>query len=158
MFGTGHEFRRHCFYGPAAHPQRAKPLRGFTRSGFLCALCGAQGNSERARRGALVRYFRGSGWLPSSQTGRVTHRAVRIHPFPGQSAGKRAIRTLATESGFRKRRHGANDEEWKGWKAIEPASHPFPFLLEIPSGFPHSHRFDEGIDVSKQLQKQADWL
>ena len=54
--------------------------------------------------------------------------------------------------------HGANDEEWKGWKAIEPASHPFPFLLEIPSGFPHSHRFDEGIDVSKQLQKQADWL
>jgi len=31
--------------------------------------------------------------------------------------------------------HGANDEEWKGWKAIEPASHPFPFLLEIPRDF-----------------------
>jgi hypothetical protein len=22
---------------------------------------------------------------------------------------------------------------------------PFPPLLEIPSGFPHSHRFDDGI-------------
>jgi len=26
--------------------------------------------------------------------------------------------------------------------------------MEIPSGFPHSHRFDNGIDISKQLQKQ----
>jgi hypothetical protein len=31
---------------------------------------------------------------------------------------------------------------------------PLPLLLEIPSGFPHSHRFDDGIDISKQLQKQ----
>jgi hypothetical protein len=29
---------------------------------------------------------------------------------------------------------------------------PFPLLLEIPSGFPHSHRFDDGIAISKQLQ------
>jgi hypothetical protein len=31
---------------------------------------------------------------------------------------------------------------------------PLPLLLEIPSGFPHSHRFDDGIDISKQLQNQ----
>jgi hypothetical protein len=31
---------------------------------------------------------------------------------------------------------------------------PFPLLLEIPSGFPHSHRFDDGIDISEELQKQ----
>jgi hypothetical protein len=31
---------------------------------------------------------------------------------------------------------------------------PFPLLLEIPSGFPHSHRFDDGIDISRQMQKQ----
>jgi len=44
---------------------------------------------------------------------------------------------------------GGNDEEWK---AIEPASH-FTFL-EIPSGFTHSHRFDDGIDISKRSQNQ----
>jgi hypothetical protein len=31
---------------------------------------------------------------------------------------------------------------------------PFPHSLEIPSGFPQSHRFDDGIDISQQLQKQ----
>ena len=30
----------------------------------------------------------------------------------------------------------------------------FPLLLEIPSGFPHSHRFDDGINIPKQLQRQ----
>ncbi len=29
---------------------------------------------------------------------------------------------------------------------------PLPHLLEIPSGLPHFHRFDDGIDISKQLQ------
>jgi hypothetical protein len=31
---------------------------------------------------------------------------------------------------------------------------PFPLLVVIPSGLPHSHRFDDRIDISKQLQKQ----
>jgi hypothetical protein len=31
---------------------------------------------------------------------------------------------------------------------------PFPLLLEIPSGFPHSQRFDDGIDLSRHSQKQ----
>lgn len=29
---------------------------------------------------------------------------------------------------------------------MTPAFPPFPLLLEIPSGFPHSHRFDYGFD------------
>jgi len=32
---------------------------------------------------------------------------------------------------------------------------PFPLLLEIPSGFPHSHRFDYGIYLFKTTRK---WL
>jgi len=31
---------------------------------------------------------------------------------------------------------------------------PSPLLLEIPSGFPHSHRLDDGINISKQLQME----
>jgi hypothetical protein len=30
---------------------------------------------------------------------------------------------------------------------------PFPLLLEIPSGFPHSHRFDYEIDISKDTAR-----
>jgi hypothetical protein len=31
---------------------------------------------------------------------------------------------------------------------------PFPPLLEIPSGFPHSHRFDWGIHIQNYRKRQ----
>ena len=31
----------------------------------------------------------------------------------------------------------------KAWKAKKPAFHPFPHPLEIPSGFPHYHGYDD---------------
>jgi hypothetical protein len=34
---------------------------------------------------------------------------------------------------------------------------PLPLLLEIPSGFPHSDRFDDGIDI-KTTAKAVDRL
>ena len=35
---------------------------------------------------------------------------------------------------------------------------PFPLLLEIPSGFPHSHRFDDGVDIQNSRKKAVDRL
>jgi hypothetical protein len=29
---------------------------------------------------------------------------------------------------------------------------PFPLLLEIPSGFPHFHRFDDGINIKNSCR------
>ncbi len=33
---------------------------------------------------------------------------------------------------------------------------PLPLLLEIPSGLPHSHRFDNGIDISERIRCSAE--
>jgi hypothetical protein len=42
----------------------------------------------------------------------------------------------------------------EGWKATKPASHP-SHSLEIPAGFPHSHRFDKGSPLLRHLQERA---
>jgi len=34
---------------------------------------------------------------------------------------------------------------------------PFPLLLEIPSGFPHSPRIDDGIHHFKRLREASGW-
>ena len=62
-----------------------------------------------------------------------------------------AMPCMADFAGNRVRR--GNDEKWKAWNAIKAGFPPFPLLLEIPSGFPHSHRFDDGSHLSKRHRK-----
>ena len=54
--------------------------------------------------------------------------------------------------------HDGNDEAWKAWKAIEPASHPFHSSWKSLRDYHIPTASTTGIDISKQLQKlQIRW-